>query len=50
MVAPRNGAQTPAPAPTPEWGLHLLDASLSQGNLINIVAAESRAYRARGGA
>ena len=48
MVAPRNGAQTPAPAPTPEWGLHLLDATLSQGNLINIVAAESRAYLARG--
>ena len=49
MVAPRNGAQTPAPAPTPEWGLHLLDATLSQGNLINIVAAESRAYLAGGG-
>jgi hypothetical protein len=50
MVAPRNGAQTPVPAPTPEWGLHLLDATLSQGNLINIVAAESKAYLGRGGA
>ena len=49
MVAPRNGAQTPAPAPTPEWGLHLLDATLSQGNLVNIVARESRAYLAQGG-
>ena len=45
----RNGAQTPTPAPTPEWGLHLLDANLSLGNLINIVAAESRAYLAGGG-
>jgi hypothetical protein len=50
MVAPRNGAQTPTPAPTPEWGLHLLDATLSQGNLVNIVAAESKAYLGRGGA
>jgi hypothetical protein len=49
MVAPRNGAQTPAPAPTPEWGLHLLDATLSQGNLVNIVSRESKAYVAQGG-
>ncbi len=43
-VTARNGAQMPTPAPTPAWGLHLLDANLSQGNLISIVARESRAY------
>jgi len=49
MVTPRHGAQTPMPAPTPQWGLHLLDATLSQGNLVNIVAQESKAYLAHGG-
>lgn len=46
-VTPRNGAQTPTPAPSPEWGLHLLDANLSLGNLIAIVKSESAAYSAR---
>jgi hypothetical protein len=26
------------------WGLHLIDVNLTMGNLIDIVAAESRAY------
>jgi hypothetical protein len=43
-ITARNGAQTPTPAPTPEWGLHLLDASLSQGNLLSIIHDEERAY------
>ncbi len=46
-IAPRNGAQTPTPAPTPAWGLHLLDANLSLGNLISIVKSQSRAYLQR---
>ena len=46
-VTARDGAQTPTPAPTPEWGLHLLDANLSLGNLIGIVRSESSAYVAR---
>jgi hypothetical protein len=44
MIAARYGAQTPTPAPTPEWGLHLLDANLSLGNLIGIVKSESTAF------
>jgi hypothetical protein len=44
MVTARHGGQTPTPAPTPEWGLHLLDANLSQGNLIGIVKSESTAF------
>ena len=46
-VTARNGAQTPTPAPTPEWGLHLLDANLSLGNLIGIVKSETRAFAQR---
>jgi hypothetical protein len=46
-IQPRDGAQTPTPSPTPQWGLHLLDANLSLGNLISIVASESKAYLAR---
>ncbi len=28
----------------PQWGLHLIDANLAMGNLIDIVGAESKAY------
>ena len=30
----------------PEWGLHLIDVDLTMGNLLDIVAAESRAWAA----
>jgi hypothetical protein len=39
-----GGAQTPKASPTPEWGLHLLDASVALGNLIQIVNREGAAY------
>ena len=42
-----NGAQTPTPAPTPEWGLHLLDANIALGNLVSIVHSESKAFARR---
>jgi hypothetical protein len=29
-----------------DWGLHLIDANLAMGNLVDIVAAESKAYLA----
>jgi hypothetical protein len=47
MVTPLGGAQTPSPSPTPEFGLHLLDANIALGNLISIVHSESRAFAAR---
>jgi len=37
------GAGTPAQA---QWGLHLVDLSMSMGNLIEIVTRQSAAYRA----
>jgi Protein of unknown function (DUF3089) len=43
-IAAHNGAQTPTPAPTPEWGLHLLDANIALGNLVSIVHSESKAF------
>ncbi|HEX3975825.1 MAG TPA: DUF3089 domain-containing protein [Solirubrobacteraceae bacterium] len=48
MVTARNGAQTPTAAPTPEWGLHLLDAQLSLGNLLGIVKSEAGTFARRG--
>jgi hypothetical protein len=47
-IAARNGAQTPTPSPTPQWGLHLVDANIALGNLISIVASESKAFVAVG--
>ena len=32
-----------------DWGLHLLDADLNMGALLDVVGAETRAYLARGG-
>jgi len=29
------------------WGLHLIDANLAMGNLVDIVGAESKAYLAK---
>ncbi len=46
-ITARNGAQTPTPAPTPEWGLHLLDANVALGNLVSIVHSESKAFAKR---
>ncbi|MEO8114974.1 MAG: DUF3089 domain-containing protein, partial [Phenylobacterium sp.] len=30
-----------------DWGLHLIDANIAMGNLVDIVGAESKAYRAK---
>ena len=29
------------------WGLHLIDANIAMGNLVDVVGAESKAYLAR---
>jgi hypothetical protein len=31
----------------PAWGLHLIDANLAMGNLVDIVGAEGKAYLAK---
>jgi hypothetical protein len=47
-ISSHDGSQMPSPAPTPEFGLHLLDANIALGNLISIVRAESSAFRSSG--
>jgi Protein of unknown function (DUF3089) len=42
------GAQKATPSPTPQWGLHLLDANIALGNLVSIVHAEAVAFTRRG--
>ena len=39
-----GGAKNPNPSPTPEWGLHLLDANIALGNVIRIVKREIATY------
>ncbi len=34
-------------AKQPQWGLHLIDANLTMGNLVDLVAAQRKAYLAR---
>jgi hypothetical protein len=44
QITPLRGAKAPTPSPTPQWGLHLLDANVALGNLIQIVKRESAAF------
>ena len=46
-VEARNGTPEPKPSPTPDWGLHLLDANLALGNLVELVRKQARAYERR---
>lgn len=48
QISAVGGAQTPNPSPTPEWGLHLLDANIALGNLISIVHSEAAAFTRSG--
>jgi hypothetical protein len=43
----RDGGPTPNPSPTPAWGLHLLDANIALGNLLEIVKPQVAAFAAR---
>ena len=47
QISARDGAPIPTPSPTPQWGLHLLDAQVALGNLVDIVRREADAYAAR---
>jgi hypothetical protein len=44
QITPRRGAMAPVPSPTPQWGLHLLDANVALGDLVRIVKSESAAF------
>jgi hypothetical protein len=46
-VTPLAGAPTPRPSPDPTWGLHLTDANIALGNLVELVGEQARAFSAR---
>jgi hypothetical protein len=41
------GRPVPRPSPTPDWGLHLVDANIAQGDLVKVVQRQIRAYADR---
>ena len=44
MLSPIDGARTLHASPTPEWGLHLVDANIGLGNLVDLVESQEAAY------
>lgn len=48
-VASRDGTPVPKASPDATWGLHLLDANVALGDLVDLVASQARAYARRTG-
>ena len=46
-IASAPGTPVPKASPTPEWGLHLVDVNVVQGDLVRVLRRQIRAY-ARG--
>jgi hypothetical protein len=46
-IVPRDGAPVPLPVPDATWGLHLLDANIALGDLVDVVGAQARRWVAR---
>jgi hypothetical protein len=44
LISPIDGAKELTPSPTPEWGLHLLDANVALGDLVDLVAKQGKQY------
>ena len=45
MLEPIAGARRLNPAPEPSWGLHLADANIAMGDLVERVAEQARAFQ-----
>jgi Protein of unknown function (DUF3089) len=43
-IASVPGTPVPKASPTPEWGLHLVDANIAQGDLVKVLRSQMRAY------
>jgi hypothetical protein len=41
-VTPAPGTPTPTASPTPDWGLHLADANIAQGDLLDVLRRQIR--------
>ena len=46
-IASAAGTPVPKASPTPEWGLHLADANIAQGDLVKVLRRQIRTYAAR---
>jgi pimeloyl-ACP methyl ester carboxylesterase len=44
MIQSRPGTPVPKASPSPQWGLHLADANIAQGDLVNVLRRQIRAY------
>jgi hypothetical protein len=47
LIASAPGTPVPTPSPTPQWGLHLIDANIAQGDLVTVLRRQIRAYAGR---
>jgi hypothetical protein len=43
-ISPLSGAPVLNNVPDATWGLHLVDANIALGNLVDVVKAEIKAY------
>jgi hypothetical protein len=43
-ITPAAGAPVLKPVPAPNWGLHLVDANIALGNLVDLVHAQAAAF------
>lgn len=48
QLTAQPGAQTAKPSPDGTWGLHLVDANIALGNLVDLVRSEAAAFVKRG--
>ena len=46
-IASAPGTPVPKASPTPQWGLHLVDANIAQGDLVKVLRSQIRAYAGR---
>ena len=44
-IASAPGTPVPKASPTPDWGLHLVDANIALGELVQVVRRQIRGYR-----
>ena len=44
QISSIDGAKVLTPSPTPGWGLHLLDANVALGNLVDVVRKQGKQY------
>ena len=44
QITPQDGAPDFKPSPTADWGLHLVDANIALGDLVNLVRTQTAAW------